>query len=102
MMSILSGNLAEGEVEKVDAEPPKPLVEESQQIVHVEVGPTCERPIHKETKVNVFLKFTFTMDQLILNLYTGDDSEVSLLCKSRIGNKFFFLYELNKIFQRLL
>lgn len=77
MMSILSGNLAEGQVEKVEVEPSRTEIKESErQIVHVEVGPSCQRPVQKETKVNVFLKFTFTMDQLILSLYTGGDSEV--------------------------
>lgn len=77
IMSILSGNIAEGKVEEVEEVQPKPVPKKSEQIVHVDVGPTCKLQIESDVKVNVFLKFTFSMDELILNLYAGGDSDVS-------------------------
>ncbi|XP_018574731.1 vacuolar protein sorting-associated protein 13 isoform X2 [Anoplophora glabripennis] len=78
IMGILNGNLAEGQVETVEVKQSKPAAVKGfeEHVVHVEVGSVCERHIHIEVKVNVFLKFTFSMDELILNLYTGSDSEV--------------------------
>lgn len=83
IMSILNGNLAESEVSATPTPPVpvKPSEESNRQ-------PMDSRPTmvmldkhfeaDKESKTSTFLRFNFTMDNLVVTLFTGDGSNVSI------------------------
>lgn len=85
IMSILSGNLAEGQSKDaaVQSISSTQIVKSSESkaidgtMVDVEGRslPTIEED--PRPKTHIFLKFTFTMEQLIINLFTGKSQEVS-------------------------
>lgn len=84
-MSVLNGNLSEGQTDK--KEPAKKPVEQSKTTIaeiskenakteKATIVQTHSSGVDKE-KTNTFLRFTFTMDNLILTLFTGGSQSVS-------------------------
>lgn len=88
IMSILSGNLTEGQ--KTTTAPPVKVPVTISTVTETKVLATSsqffstrEEPStsHKtsEEKVHIFLKFNFTMESFIIDLYTGAAATVTLI-----------------------
>lgn len=81
IMSILSGNLAEGQTQEADNKtkfsskttPSSELqiLASNKELTTAEVSTTTKVAEKRNEKPHIFLKFTFTMEQLIINLFTG-------------------------------
>lgn len=85
-MSVLNGNLSEGQTDK--KEPPKKPAEQSKTTIaeiakenakseKATIAQTHSSSGDKE-KTNTFLRFTFTMDNLVLTLFTGGSQSVNI------------------------
>lgn len=98
IMALVNGNLAEGDVKKKavpkissEAPPSVPLtstVSESTQVVVAEqlsnIMAASSNIIDRkadtsESKVGIFLRFTFSMEQLVISLSTGGSKSVSFI-----------------------
>lgn len=87
IMNILSGNLAEGQSKDVTVQSKSSTqtVKSSElkakesvgTLVDVEDRSLSTIEEYAKAKTHIFLKFTFTMEQLIINLFTGKSEEVS-------------------------
>lgn len=75
IMSVLSGNLVEGQQEKSTQMDESPIVKKDVratiEAIRTDSQVTTETGQEQMPKVHVFLKFNFTMDELIINLYSG-------------------------------
>lgn len=79
IMSILSGNLAEGNKPEVAPPPPKVTATQSKAFptsrfslpIAIEEGSEIDASLCTEEKLHRFLKFNFTMESFIIDLYTG-------------------------------
>ncbi|KAJ8953002.1 hypothetical protein NQ318_015363 [Aromia moschata] len=75
VMSILSGNLAEGQQEKaapsepISAKPSK--TKEVLTTASIETTETVAEQAKSSEKIHVFMKFTFVMEKFIISMYTG-------------------------------
>lgn len=72
----------EAEVEPQTEEPQQVLSRTSVVSAALEAGPKTDVVVETKEHVTVFLKFAFSMEEFIINLYSGGFKSVSL---SRIG-----------------
>lgn len=84
VMSILSGNLTEGQTKGADMKPTssqlKTATISKMDVTSketIEIHPTASKEISAKDKPHIFLQFTFAMEQLIICLYTGGSEQVS-------------------------
>lgn len=83
IMHILEGNLTEGQKKTaVDVKASKVESTTFNKPSHLSLPSIpslneLEEPAKTETKVTTFLKFTFSMDSFIVNLYICNENEVS-------------------------
>lgn len=84
IMSILSGNLAEGQPQASHSPPSVQSKSEAQvqrksADMNVAAKPSkTYAKVEEQLKVNTTVKFTFTMQRFIINLFTGGSKTVSL------------------------
>lgn len=90
IMSILSGNLTEGQTKETDIRVKSSIVLTKSQsselraiisgkdIALAEIASESPKDSEKQ-KPHIFLKFTFAMEQLIISLFSGGPKEVSFL-----------------------
>lgn len=95
LMRILSGNLTEGQTKDVEVSTKSSTQvarQESQlsealnvrtSTTTADISPSVHKEINNE-KAQIFLKFTFAMEQLTISLFTGGSKEVSFFIQFQI------------------
>lgn len=100
-MSILSGNLAEGTVAETQPQQPTPPTVKSVESKPIQLinhgslltdiletsASVTQRP---EERVHIFLKFNFTMESFIIDLYTGSKNSVIYFNYKQTKNLFIY------------
>lgn len=79
IMNTLSGNLAEGNQPSAQPAPSKadhPFV--SPKSTEMTIATKDSKLSETQPKVHTFVKFTFTMESFIINLFTGGSKTVSI------------------------
>lgn len=68
----------EAEIEQQTEEPQQALSRTSVVSATLEAGPKTDVVVETKENVTVFLKFAFSMEEFIINLYSGGFKSVSL------------------------
>ncbi|XP_044259687.1 vacuolar protein sorting-associated protein 13 isoform X2 [Tribolium madens] len=83
LMSVLNGNLSEGQKKLPPKQPLKETIEGTKKASDDKTSITVHEKLshyegEKETKINTFLRLTFTMDNLVITLFTGGSKALSI------------------------
>lgn len=100
-MQALAENMSEGSSERPEPPTPEP-VESRMTLATAKTSfshlPGTQLLLSKEhsteivpKKVHVFMVFRFTMDSLVINLYSGGSENVSLYCSDDVPQNVYYL-----------